>query len=61
MSMCLFNSFPVEVVHNIFHCLWSHEILYGFARLSSYIDNVLVDYDRYWIGLSSIFKHQFDL
>ncbi|CAF4474520.1 unnamed protein product [Rotaria sp. Silwood2] len=61
MSTCLFDSFPVELVHNIFHYLWAHEIFYGFARLSSYIDNVLVGYDRYSISLSSMLKHQFDL
>ncbi|CAF4897812.1 unnamed protein product, partial [Rotaria sp. Silwood1] len=61
MSTCLFDSFPVELVHNIFHYLWAHEIFYGFTRLSSYIDNVLVGYDRYSISLSSMVKHQFDL
>ncbi|CAF1342447.1 unnamed protein product, partial [Rotaria sp. Silwood1] len=61
MSTCLFDSFPVELVHNIFHYLWAHEIFHAFTRLSSYIDNVLVGYDRYSISLSSMVKHQFDL
>ncbi|CAF0984471.1 unnamed protein product [Rotaria magnacalcarata] len=61
MSTCLFDLFPVELVHHIFHYLWAHEIFYGFTQLSSHLDNVLVGYDRYSISLSSMLKREFDL
>ncbi|CAF3373579.1 unnamed protein product [Rotaria socialis] len=60
-NSCLFDFFPVEIIHGIFHYLWAHEIFYGFAQLSDYVDSVLFSYDRYSVSLSSILKHQFDL
>ncbi|CAF2510852.1 unnamed protein product [Rotaria sp. Silwood2] len=61
MSACLFEFFPVELMHGIFHYLSAHEIFYAFAQLSTYVDSVLVSYDRYSISLSSMLKQQFDL
>ncbi|CAF3470109.1 unnamed protein product [Rotaria sp. Silwood1] len=61
MSTCLFEFFPVELLHGIFHYLSAHEIFYAFTQISTYVDNVLVSYDRYSISLSSMLKHQFDL
>ena len=60
MSMFLFDLLPVELIQNIFHYLWAHEILYGFTNQSNYINSVLKNYDRYAICLCSMLKIQFD-
>ncbi|CAF1114779.1 unnamed protein product [Rotaria sordida] len=61
MSTCVFEFFPVELMHGIFHYLSAHEIFYAFDQLSARIDRVLVGYDRYSITLTSMLKYQFDL
>ena len=58
---CYLNKFPSEIFHLIFQYLWAHEILYSFGNISSYIDNILSNYQNYRINFESIRKSHFDL
>jgi hypothetical protein len=58
--MFFFDFLPVELIENIFHYLWAHEILHGFTNQTDYLDGVLQNYNRYAICLCSMLKTQFD-
>lgn len=57
----LLDEFPTEIFHMIFNYLWTHEILYSFGNITTYINNVLSSYDNYKINFESIRKSYFDL
>jgi len=61
VNNCLLDLFPVEIFHLILDYLSTIDILRGFLKMSSYIDNIILNYNFYKINFESILKSDFDL
>ncbi|CAF0936102.1 unnamed protein product [Adineta steineri] len=61
MSHSSIDIFPVELIYQLLNYFSAHEIFHTFTNISSYIDNVLLDYSNYRLNFKSITKKEFDL
>lgn len=61
MSTSRLDDLPAELFHQLFGYFSAHEILHSFARLTSYIDSILVSYPHYRVNFKTISKSHFDL
>jgi hypothetical protein len=61
MPHCLFDDFPVELIHHLLDYFSAHEIFNTFTDVSPYINNVLLVYSSYRANFKSVTKTEFDL
>jgi hypothetical protein len=58
---CLFDLFPVELVHTLFTYFWFHEIPYSFFDINDHINDIILSYSSHKINFQSIIECPFDL
>jgi hypothetical protein len=60
MAYCLLDILPVELIHYLLNYFSAHEILYTFTNVSSYIDDVLLNYSNYCVNFKSVTRKEFE-
>jgi hypothetical protein len=60
MAYCPLDILPVELIHHLLNYFLAHEILYTFTNVSSYIDNVLLNYSNYCVNFKSVTRKEFE-
>jgi len=63
MHETYFDRLPVELFYEIFSYLSCHEIIQSFYSINKYINDIILNYDLYFLDFSSSYirKNEFDL
>lgn len=51
---------PREIFNMIFDYLWSNDIFHSLYDLSPYINNVLYNYDNYYVNYNNLYKKSYE-
>ncbi len=53
---CMLDYFPWEILHTIFDCLKTIDLLHAFVEINPYLDTILHSYPRIQLNFKSMKK-----